>query len=114
MNHLIRFYIVCHSASDFKMKPLFASVDMSKFKDRRVHFRHSGMKELGYVLGVQWYCLSESFVAKVNSKRKIHLMDTPSFRAYGSGPGTVDPYFHGETHTHFQITCILQFVYKKH
>ena len=31
---------------DFKLKPLFASVDMSKFGDRRVHFRKSGMAVL--------------------------------------------------------------------
>ena len=29
-----------------RLKPLFASVDMSKFQDGMVHFRNSGMKEL--------------------------------------------------------------------
>ena len=32
---LIRIYIVCHSVVDFRLKPLFASMDMSKFKDGR-------------------------------------------------------------------------------
>ena len=32
---------------DFRQnKPLFASVDMSKLKEGRVHFRNSGMKRL--------------------------------------------------------------------
>ena len=34
---------ICFS---LRPKPLFASVDMSKFKDERVHFRNSGMREL--------------------------------------------------------------------
>ena len=46
MSHLIRSYTVCHSVFDFTLKPLFASVDMSKFKDGRMHFRNSGMKRL--------------------------------------------------------------------
>ena len=36
----------CHYAFDFTLKPLFEAVDMSKFKDGRVHFRNSGMKGL--------------------------------------------------------------------
>ena len=31
---------------DFRLKPLFASVDVSKFKDGRVHFRNLGVKGL--------------------------------------------------------------------
>ena len=46
MNRLFRIYTVCHSVFDFRLKPLFASVNMSKFKDGRVHFRNFGMKGL--------------------------------------------------------------------
>ena len=31
---------------DFTLKPLFEAVDMSKFKNGRVHFRNSRMKGL--------------------------------------------------------------------
>ena len=31
---------------DLRLKPRFASVDMSKFKDGRVHFRNAGVNEL--------------------------------------------------------------------
>ena len=31
---------------DYTLKPLFEAVDMSKFKDGRVHYRNSGMKGL--------------------------------------------------------------------
>ena len=33
-----------HSVSDFRLKPQFASMDMSKFKDGKVHFKNSGVK----------------------------------------------------------------------
>ena len=46
MSRLIRIYAVCHSVFDFKLKALFASVDMSKVKDGMVHFRNSEMKGL--------------------------------------------------------------------
>ena len=36
----------CHSLFYFRLKPLFASVDMSNFKEGRVHFRNSRMKGL--------------------------------------------------------------------
>ena len=39
-------YIVCHSDFEFILKPLFTAVNMSKFKDERVQFRKSGLKEL--------------------------------------------------------------------
>ena len=45
-SRLIWIYTVCHSVIDFRLKPLCASVDMSKLKDGRVHFRNSGMKRL--------------------------------------------------------------------
>ena len=35
-----------------RLKPLFASVDISKFQDGMVHFRNSGMKELEVVEGI--------------------------------------------------------------
>ena len=40
MSRLIRSYAVCQSDFDFVLKPLFASVDISKFKDGRIHFRN--------------------------------------------------------------------------
>ena len=42
----IRICSVCHSAFQFRLKPLFASVKKSKFKNGRVHFRNSGIKGL--------------------------------------------------------------------
>ena len=42
-SRLIRIYTVCHSVIDFfLLKPLFATMDESNFKDGRVHFRNSG------------------------------------------------------------------------
>ena len=43
---LCKIYSVCRSVFQTEMKPLFASVDMSKYKDRRIHFRNSGRKGL--------------------------------------------------------------------
>ena len=43
---LCRIYTVCNSVFDIWLASLFALVDMSKFKDGRVHFRNSGMKGL--------------------------------------------------------------------
>ena len=45
-SRLVRIYTVFHSVIDFKLKPFFASVDMSKFKDVGVHFRNSGTEGL--------------------------------------------------------------------
>ena len=45
MSHLM-IHTICLSDFDFRLKPLFVSVDMSNFKDGRVHFRNSGMKGL--------------------------------------------------------------------
>ena len=45
MSCLIRISTVCHSVIDFCLKPLFTSMDVmdvSKFRDRKVHFRNSG------------------------------------------------------------------------
>ena len=39
---LIRIYTVCHFVFDFRLKPLFALVDMSQFSDGRVYFRNLG------------------------------------------------------------------------
>ena len=46
MSRLIRIYTICHSVFDFRLKPLFASMDVTKFKDGKVHVRNSGVKEL--------------------------------------------------------------------
>ena len=45
---LIRTCNVCHSDTDFRLKPLFASVDKSKFENGRVHFRNSLSCYFGY------------------------------------------------------------------
>ena len=45
-NSLIRIYTVSDSVLDFTLKSLFEAVDMSKFKDGRVHLRNSGVKGL--------------------------------------------------------------------
>ena len=50
----IRIYTICHSGLDFRLKPLFAVVSTSKFKDGRVHFRDSGMKELNKLFLPEW------------------------------------------------------------
>ena len=45
-SRLIGIYTVCHSVFVFYLIPLFAAMDMSKFKDGRVIFRNLGMKGL--------------------------------------------------------------------
>ena len=45
-SRLIWTYTVCHSGFDFRLKPLFASTNMSIFKNGTAHFRNSGMKAL--------------------------------------------------------------------
>ena len=40
------FCSVCKCGFDFRLKPLFASMNISKFKGERAHFRNSGMKGL--------------------------------------------------------------------
>ena len=47
---LIRIYTVCHSVIDFLLKPLFATMDVSKFRDGRVYFRKSEVKGLNKYL----------------------------------------------------------------
>ena len=48
----IWFYSVCHSIFNFRPKPLFASVDVSKIKDKKFHVRNSGVKGLNSSLYV--------------------------------------------------------------
>ena len=49
-SRLIRIYTVCNSGFDFRLKLLFESVGMSKFKNGRIYFKTSGMKWLKYHL----------------------------------------------------------------
>ena len=42
----LRIYTICHSGFDCRRKPLFASVDKSKFNNWRVHLRNSWMNGL--------------------------------------------------------------------
>ena len=37
---LIRIYTVCHSLSDFRLKPLFAFMDIARFNDGRLYLRN--------------------------------------------------------------------------
>ena len=46
MSHLIWIYTVCHSIIDFRLKLLFVTMDVSKFRDGKVFFRNSGVKGL--------------------------------------------------------------------
>ena len=39
--HLIRSYTVCYTVIEFCLKLLFATMNVSKFRDGRVHFRNS-------------------------------------------------------------------------
>ena len=87
-SHLIWIYTVCHSVFDFRMQPLFASVDMSKFKDVRVHSRNSGMKGLSYndmmcntqkgpLCNLQTKCrLISTFIARIQNQRISKYMST--------------------------------------
>ena len=52
MSRLIRIYTVCHSIIDFWMKTLFATMDVSKFRDRREHFRNSEVKGLTHLSSI--------------------------------------------------------------
>ena len=49
-SRLIRIHAVSHSLIDFWLKLLAATMDFSKFRDERVHFRNPGMKELKHQL----------------------------------------------------------------
>ena len=48
---------VCHFVFDFRLKPLFALVDMSKFKGGKVHYRNSGMEELTVLKMLRGKCV---------------------------------------------------------
>ena len=56
---------VCHFVFDFRLRPIFASVGKSKFKNGRVHFINSGMKGL-----------------IVNCKIKTNLYPRNAFKSY--------------------------------
>ena len=56
-------YTISHSVFDFRMKPIFASKDMSKFKVERVNFRYAGLKGL---MGPSKS--SDSFLCEKNSE----------------------------------------------
>ena len=51
MSCLATIYTVCHSDIDFWLKPLFATMDVSKFRGGRVHFINTGerVKESQYL-----------------------------------------------------------------
>ena len=70
-SRLIRICTVCHSVFDFTLKPLFEAVEMSKFKDGRVHSRNSRMTGINYgffffffllLSCFEWHCSLVSFL----------------------------------------------------
>ena len=76
---LIRIYIVCHSVFDFRLKPQIVSVDKSKFKNGRVHFRNSGIKRLKACYKQNWhhiypyYSNKQAWANSVYSDQKLRL-----------------------------------------
>ena len=76
-SRLIRIYTVCHSKFDFRLKPLFASVDVSMFMDERVHFRNSGMKGLIPLSPTVYLCLRGKAVIRDkrvrDNERRLYL-----------------------------------------
>ena len=46
MSRLIWIYTVSNSVTELQLKHLFATMDVSKFRDGRVHFRNLGVKGL--------------------------------------------------------------------
>ena len=47
-------YYYCHSVLDILLKPLFATMNVSKFRDGRVHFRNTGVERFNIAL--KWLC----------------------------------------------------------
>ena len=81
---------------NFRLKPLFVSVDMSKFKNGRVHFRNSGMKGLHVQTLAVYYSISLSIsLITVSPVLKYHpnpdlfmvsqLIVSRSFQVFFSG-----------------------------
>ena len=62
MSHLIRIYTVSHPVLDLRRKILFAAVDMSKFKDGRVHFRIGTFVKIVLPFLKGGYCKRKEFV----------------------------------------------------
>ena len=78
MSRLIRIFTVCHYVFEFKVKPspLFASVEMSKFKNGSVYFRNAEMK------GLKWQRINNNkrfekvaFLYEIDLL-KFHFMST--------------------------------------
>ena len=65
MSFLIRIYTVYYFIFDFRLKLLFVLMDISKFKDRRAHFRNSGEKGLN---------MSNLVMTSVDSERVIFML----------------------------------------
>ena len=77
LSHLIRIYTVCLSVFDFRLKPLFATIYVSKFTDGRVHVRNLGVKGL-----VTKYFV-HIIVYKSNSNCSVH---TFVYKLFKTGP----------------------------
>ena len=74
--HLIRIYTVFYSALDVRLKSPFATTDMSKFRDGKIHLRNLGMK---------------SNVASISSNNKI--IPAQIYRGYSNVWSEYDFYF---------------------
>ena len=57
-SRLIWIYTVCHSVWDFWLMSLFTTMDVSKIKDWRIHWRNLGVKGLNCI---RYFCLLERF-----------------------------------------------------
>ena len=72
MNRLIRIYTVCHSVFDFRLKPLFASVDMSKFNDSSLQkLRNERIKTLKKTDSSLKYSVSVDLYTRKHDKKFI-------------------------------------------
>ena len=69
MSCLIWIYTVCHSVIDFWLKPLFATMGVSRFRDGRVHVRNLGVK------GLIWWDLFLQEAMEEVDKDNNHTLD---------------------------------------
>ena len=69
-SRLIRIYIVCHSVQVFWLISLFATMGVSKFKDRIVHCKISGMSNCDCFLYIfAYYCNNGLFESNLISSQ---------------------------------------------
>ena len=73
MSWLIRIYTVCHSIIDFWLKPLFATMSLSKFRDGRIHVRNLGNKGLymSHIYWPPWQIVLYKFLSLLNFAQQL-------------------------------------------